>query len=335
MPAFASHYILSDQIYQYLQKDSPTITALIKNNRAAYNWGAQGPDLLYFYKIWNPDLRLADFGNLMHTQKTSELFYEMSSYILSQKDKANYEMLCAYFFGFISHYAFDSTLHPYVYYLQNVQYQKKPKYLPLAHHNFIECGIDSLLYLRYYGKPVTRLNTRTAFSAPHDLKKELGKLYYDLLQNVYGINQDMKPLCKCVGSASRLSRLLFDRTYYLLTRIAGIAAYVLPTQGMLQSIIHKKHAPESLLNIDRQPWHYMNEPKHICCDSVMDLYDKAFSFTINRILAYHQILETGKLISIPYIESFSEGKITTDADCGRFKRYAFEHYAAEDGGSVS
>jgi hypothetical protein len=130
-------------------------------------------------------------------------------------------------------------------------------------------------------------------------------------------------------------QLLFDRTTYILTRTAGVAAHIRPTKGLLQSIIHKKHAPESLLNPGRQPWLYPDSPMRISCASVMDLFEKSADMTVEGICMYGEMLERGRILPVAYPSNFVDGRVAQTVDCGLFARHAVNRYASDNGVSAS
>lgn len=78
MPAFVTHELLGTQVFSML--DEP-IAEMLELNPSPYFWGLQGPDLLFFRDAVFGRSMLPKYGNIMHTQKTDELFAAMSCYL--------------------------------------------------------------------------------------------------------------------------------------------------------------------------------------------------------------------------------------------------------------
>lgn len=100
MPAFVTHELLGTQVFSML--DEP-IAEMLELNPSPYFWGLQGPDLLFFRDAVFGRSMLPKYGNIMHTQKTDELFAAMSCYLNLHKGRKQYETLAAYILGFAGH----------------------------------------------------------------------------------------------------------------------------------------------------------------------------------------------------------------------------------------
>lgn len=73
--------------------------------------GAQGPDPLYYNFFSKSSTYYRTLADTMHDTKTRKLLTEMVNYLKKHPSKALY----SYLIGFISHYALDVHIHPYVY----------------------------------------------------------------------------------------------------------------------------------------------------------------------------------------------------------------------------
>ncbi len=85
----------------------------IKNNIYAYEMGAQGPDFLFYYnvlKFWDKDSSPNELGNDMHNKHINDFFKAVLVSAKNEGDAAR-----AWLAGFVTHYAADTTIHPFVY----------------------------------------------------------------------------------------------------------------------------------------------------------------------------------------------------------------------------
>jgi hypothetical protein len=149
MPDYFSHYIIAEKIYERLEKSYKSKI----DNRTLYLLGAQGGDLLFFYKLTTG---YNNFGKKVHRIKTSEIFEKLK------------EASPAYLAGFATHYALDSTLHPAVFaYTDNMK-------APLAHISFED---DLGLYIsRMYEEPRRLLDKDEVMSCTSPIYDGLKKL---------------------------------------------------------------------------------------------------------------------------------------------------------------
>ncbi len=110
---------------------------------AAFIMGANGPDPLFCYQMYNPMRRyhLSGLGTVMHNEKTGlflQNLFRMAS-TDAQKD---------YCLGFLCHYALDSNIHPYVNYI--TQAYGSPYNIPSG-HGYYESALDSFLSMQQEG----------------------------------------------------------------------------------------------------------------------------------------------------------------------------------------
>ena len=109
MPAAYIHENIAKNSLEAIQP-SP---AYIKNNIYAYELGAQGPDFLFYYnilKFWDKDYSPNELGNDMHNKRIKAFFRAALVDAKKQGDAAK-----AWLAGFVTHYAADTTIHPFVY----------------------------------------------------------------------------------------------------------------------------------------------------------------------------------------------------------------------------
>lgn len=107
--------------------------------------------MLFYYSVIRDYGRMARVGASLHHLNSEAIFSNMLNFILSYKDDPCYQSLCIYFYGFVCHYALDSTVHPYVYYLVD----KLDGQISTTRHAQIESEVASLMYRRLTGMPIS------------------------------------------------------------------------------------------------------------------------------------------------------------------------------------
>lgn len=123
-------------------------------DNAAFVWGANGPDTLFCYRAWRSKKErgedLPTIGSRLHRENTG-------AFLLSLVQNAKTPSQKSYVLGYLTHYAADCVLHPYIFALtQEGQPFAKP-----GGHGYLEIGIDSLLHERDTGDAALPLAENT------------------------------------------------------------------------------------------------------------------------------------------------------------------------------
>ena len=79
---------------------------------AAFAAGANGPDSFFCYEVWKKRAKrhfdLPTLGNRMHEEQTGAFLRSLCRHVKSRPQ-------VEYALGFLSHYAADTVVHPFVY----------------------------------------------------------------------------------------------------------------------------------------------------------------------------------------------------------------------------
>lgn len=103
MPATYTHHLIAREAYAAL----PHSLQNKIHNLPLYFFGAQGPDFCFFYRSLNPKAK--NLGSYLHREGGFPAFCVLKS--LAARDP----QILSYALGYVTHYAADSTFHPYVY----------------------------------------------------------------------------------------------------------------------------------------------------------------------------------------------------------------------------
>lgn len=146
-------------------------------DRAAFAAGANGPDPFFCYKIWvkgrTPDL--PGLGSRMHKEHTGAF---LNALVTLAKTPAQQ----AYSLGFLTHYATDQLVHPYVFFLTDPE--DGPYHIP-AGHGFYEIGLDSQLYEEDHGTDLVPADATAPPLSPQALH-EIALLLREALSISFG-----------------------------------------------------------------------------------------------------------------------------------------------------
>ena len=154
MPATAAHAFFAKDVYDILPND-------IKENLnvSRIKMFAQSTDSLMFYNLLSiiPGKKIRMFQKQFHRNQTQEFFINLLKYI-KESEKKDKDTL-SFLYGFITHYALDSTIHPYIFYKTGYFDKSKPnsyKYNNI--HTFMETFIDNDMIRRRYKTNPYKLN---------------------------------------------------------------------------------------------------------------------------------------------------------------------------------
>lgn len=121
---------------------------------AAFDCGANGPDMLFCYRVWRKSARrgedLPKIGDRLHDENTG-------AFLQSLLENAKTPEQQSYALGFLCHYAADCALHPYVVMIT------KPgaAYGRPGGHGYFEIALDSFLHQKDTGKSAVPVNDNT------------------------------------------------------------------------------------------------------------------------------------------------------------------------------
>ena len=178
-------------MHQHSARKALEITGYVPRNIDAFVMGANGPDPLFCYQMYNPfrKLHLSKLGSLMHKERTGRFLRNMfeSARTDAQKD---------YCLGFLCHYSMDSVIHPYVEYVDSAY--GSPFNIPSG-HGWFESAVDSRTALADEGNPAATYEghsytqedyiqafkdfrmVKKFFYSPHKTKRVLAKIIEKVL----------------------------------------------------------------------------------------------------------------------------------------------------------
>ncbi len=276
MPAFVTHILAGDDVYPML---APIAKGAISHNYRAFTWGLIGPDVLFYRKaIWGGST-LSTYGDLMHQQKTPELFTAMSRHILSRSGFTDFEVLVCYYAGFICHYNMDKTAHPYVYYLQEKYQGVTPDRTRGGAHHRAEADINTALYSLKTGRSISSFKVRQRFVYDRATIDAICAMYHSVLAEVYHIAVEMSELVACFNDTLNIFTLLIDSTDILVRPLASAVDLVKGKGVPFSSYINRVQVDYDVLNMRGQCWERVDDASASSDESFLDIYNRAVAIS--------------------------------------------------------
>lgn len=301
MADFVSHYLFGEQA---LAAFPPVVQLAAARRAAVFNWGLQGPDPLFFHKLafGSP---LHKYGNLMHSERTDELFFAFARAV-NRMTGASREIAESYFYGFLCHYALDNALHPYVYCRQQECLEAAPRQSTSAVHCQIESDIDYALYDAEYHAPVTEFDPDAYYKLTDEETAVLAVLLHYLLKVVYGVSVDTAALRSSFGEMLAVQNFLYagSRTFYHSLRQVE---RLIRRGAVLTSHIKAEPPRWNCLNLDHAPWRNLWQPEIERTESVPELIEQARDKAVALAGQYAAEFDAGWLLLHHFDTPFDHG----------------------------
>lgn len=235
--------------------------------RSAVLAGSEGPDPLFFSVIARPGAPLVPrVGSLLHTRRTDD-------FLLALADACRGSALTrAYCCGFFSHYATDTTFHPFVYAHSLIPGGGYSSTL----HCTLEHQLETLHYRRQghaRGLPVQMAGFAALTGAQKD---EIARALAAAIARVFPADAlDVARVRRSFEDAVSLCRLLRSESG---TKFRALGAVLRPFH--LDAPLHAHMMPteppeQDIANDARRPWASIWTPEQTRNDSFDDLYAAA------------------------------------------------------------
>ena len=257
--------------------------------------GAQGPDPLFTLGIF--PLRFSSkpkrYGKILHTTRTGAFLCKLCELAREKGDVQQ-----AYTMGFLTHYALDSTVHPYVYAHSLDQYGNYSS----AIHMRLEKNWDAIFYQRdgYSDTPVAMPGVQESQAAWPLLALLLSRAVGDVYPETPLPKEEALEAFQSTVKANKLTHSpggtkfavasvvekLFAKNPYMLT------SQISPLYPIEEDIENKTH----------EEWTPPAEPERVRTESLEDLYQMAL-YRAAELLRAAQAYMQGKQLSMDALQS--------------------------------
>ncbi len=298
---------LTHDLFGNLVKDQAPIAVqeCAEKYPEAFRWGFQGPDILFFRSLWKDGGPYHYAANRMHSEFTDQMFAAMTEHIRRQETEKK-EVMLAYFYGFLCHYALDSSIHPYVYALQKKGEQRNPDASAGTIHCQIETDIDMALYSRWEGREITDFHPYDGHHLPTGQQWIIGDLYETVMLEVYGEVVPAEEVAHSFADTLLVEDILY-RQGKKLQKAAFAMGLIKPKWSDFAS-----HAKISLpswdaLNLKKRGWRNPDEPEILRKDSVLEIIQQAENKALELMDAYSRMFDGQQWGILHYPVSFDNG----------------------------
>ena len=280
MPSTMTHAYMAHDIYNRLDKN---IKKVFNNNPDEYMTYSQGPDILFFYRIFLPFgkfLYIQKFGLKVHGTNVNRLFISLTNEVKKTKNVNQFIYLC----GLFTHYLGDTTCHPFVNFKDselNKNLKRKRDY-----HFIVETYMDNyVLYKKNHDYKKFSCH-KFAFNAKknENIEKMLNKCFLEVFneKNIgtiyYKSLKEMKWFFHYLRyDPHKIKRYVYNFLYLFAWYIRRDFRFLSYNFDLTEENNNK------YLNLNHKNWFNIRKKENTSIKSFPELYDEAVDKGVEKI----------------------------------------------------
>ena len=236
--------------------------------------GAQGPDYVYYVLKKKHQVKAHTLGNTLHNQDTKAFLLNLMAEAIKEVSEAH----LAYCLGFLTHYALDVTLHPYIYYYTGLYHEHdETTHAYAGLHLRFERKVD-VAFMQHHASTLLHkqalLPRVLPFKAfPDTLKKTLDTV----IKKTYDVTDAGALFAMGYRTMRRVYRVFVHDPTTLKQRVLRLLeSYKKPKVLYYQDLSHAQTITDfDYLNCQKNPWRHPVTGKRQTA-SVLELYEIAY-----------------------------------------------------------
>lgn len=286
IPNVVTHGLMALDVYNKLQSSS--VQSAIRAYPKSYLLGSNGPDLLFYYKVfpWEDQTlnkAVAQFGNKVHESHINDFFTYALNFIQEIKDPKRKEILTSYIAGHFMHWSLDSTAHPFIFYRSgeiagNTQFW----------HYRYESMIDALMLTYYKRRKLTDLKASRLVDVGTDERRIIASFYQSALRDVFNIDIEASIIDSAIVSFRKILKFLYDPHNIVTPLIKKVERKSWAfSSHIVNSQLDSEH---DILNLKKEAWSNPTDIEDISHKSFIELYEDSVDLGIVLIDAFIEAL---------------------------------------------
>ncbi len=288
MPDVLTHAYCADFSRRNID-ESTVLRQILDQNIDAFYLGAQGPDFFYYFGIWpwKKNYDIPSFADTIHKNKTGQFLTAAFNLLLSEDlSSKKGQMRIAYWMGFLSHYALDTTAHPFIHYFSGLNKDDASKKNgDDNHHKYLENIIDTILSRKFNFMPGLPLNQHSCIPKhPEKFRpvyEQVSEVYEAVFEQV--VSPDV--IENSVRDMHKLLRLIYDPKYRKRGMYAKMEKGIMKPQYITTAAFPADADYNfDYLNTNHQVWNHPCDSALEYRQSFLDLFDRAILRSENLML---------------------------------------------------
>lgn len=260
MPNIITHKIFAEEVVKDLHKSD--IRNIIEKHPQLFYIGSNGPDFLFFShaKPWESykSHALNRLGSAMHATHINAFYETAIDCIRTQKKADTKEMMLAYLFGHLCHWALDKTTHPYIFYRTGDCHGVSAGY----HHRF-ESMMDTMMLEKFHQLSIKDYPSYKICEYDEDMLKAIARIYVPVARKVYHQEVKVHDLREALNSWYDVQKMLYDPNNVKYHVLRGMERVIRKPWAISGNVVRPRVDERyDVLNEGKNIW------KHPCDDTI-------------------------------------------------------------------
>lgn len=272
MPNIYTHVVFAQDLKNTLNEKEQ---AVLKDREQLYEIGANGPDFLYFHGTSPKKLKekshVRKLGSYCHRRGINDFYHELLAVIRRESEADVKQDEIAYAMGHLTHWALDSTTHPYIFWRTG----SGDSISQYRHHRF-ESLLDAIILKVKRNQTIKDYKVYKVCEVDIDDVRAIARIYVNCAKKVYGV--DLKPheVLQALNDWAQIQKLLYDRNGKKLKAFQKVEETI-KMSGLVSGMIvpNEPDDPCDVCNLLHKEWHHPCDADIVSKESFFDLYDHA------------------------------------------------------------
>ena len=289
IPNVVTHGLMALDVYNKLE-DSEVRNAIAKHPKA-YLLGSNGPDILFYYKVfpWQDqklNKKVSLYGNAVHERSINDFYSHALEFINSIKDTNRKSILISYLAGHLMHWALDTLAHPFVFY-RSGKIEGETKYW----HFRYESMIDSLMLAYVKRKNMNKVNITEFVNVSQEERRVIASFYQMMLSDVFEIDTSPQVIDEAIVGMKNILKFLYDPRNITTPVIKKLEKKLAEPWAFSSHIVNSQlDMHHDILNLSKETWSNPTNIEETSNESFVELYDQSVDLGLTLITALNEVL---------------------------------------------
>jgi hypothetical protein len=290
----------------------------------AYAVGAQGPDFLFYSRLWRDGRGRSDLAFLVHQQRMDQTVAAMLAFA-AEAPAADRAALHAFACGYASHICLDAGAHPWVlYWTGDVSggVGSPEAAAAMRRHGILEASVDVALAARHRPAGFSWPRSRRLLSLAPPRRRAVAGMWAAVMRDVHDLPFTARETDAALRAMAAIYGQMTDRRspLSLLVRVAG---RVVDGHGVARAQVYpaRPHPAAASLVEERRAWRCPSRPAEPRTQTFAELCDRASLDTLACLRAVERLLagdgDAGDVLAV-----IGDRNMITGVPCGDPQRPA-------------
>ncbi|HSL94387.1 MAG TPA: zinc dependent phospholipase C family protein [Thermoleophilia bacterium] len=292
MPDMLAHWEVAERVRACLRPGP--LARLLDSQPDAYKVGAQGPDFLFYSRVWSGDRSRRDLALMVHQHRMRDVFHSLFEQAADLPTEER-EVALAFACGYAAHLCLDAEAHPWVMYWTGDITERADaaqRALAFRRHGLLESSIDVMLRQQRSADPAWIRRSRLLRMSRRQTAV-VARVFERALADVHGVAFSAAEGRAAFRNMALVYSAMSDRRAPL-TRLLTTLAPVVDRSGVMDRTQLYPDDPLPLvvdLAHTRRRWFRPSLPDEPRTETLEEIFDLAVAETVRCLEAVEGLLE--------------------------------------------